>query len=90
MLNGTMCATERTMCCIVENYQTPEGVRVPEVLQPFMGGITFLPYNQTATKKFFETKEHERKREEDKANAKAGKGGKKQKESKPATEEKKE
>lgn len=20
MLNGTMCATERTMCCIVENY----------------------------------------------------------------------
>jgi hypothetical protein len=24
MLNGTLCATERTMCCIVENYQTPE------------------------------------------------------------------
>lgn len=32
MLNGTMCATERTMCCILENYQTPEGVNVPEVL----------------------------------------------------------
>lgn len=24
MLNGTLCATERTLCCIVENYQTPE------------------------------------------------------------------
>jgi seryl-tRNA synthetase len=24
MLNGTLCATERAMCCLVENYQTPE------------------------------------------------------------------
>ena len=32
MLNGTLCATERTMCCILENYQTPEGVKIPEVL----------------------------------------------------------
>ena len=24
MLNGTLCATERAMCCIVENYQTKE------------------------------------------------------------------
>jgi seryl-tRNA synthetase len=32
MLNGTMCATERTMCCIMENYQTPEGLRIPKVL----------------------------------------------------------
>lgn len=77
MLNGTMCATERTMCCIVENYQTAEGVRVPDVLQPFMGGMKFLPYNQAATKKFFAGKEDERKRAEDKANSKAGKGGKK-------------
>ncbi|KAG9098919.1 Cytosolic seryl-tRNA synthetase [Ceratobasidium sp. 370] len=29
MLNGTLCATERALCCIVENYQTPE---VPVVL----------------------------------------------------------
>merc|ERR1719188_501784 len=35
MLNSTLCATERAMCCLVENYQTPEGVRVPRVLQPF-------------------------------------------------------
>jgi seryl-tRNA synthetase len=24
MLNGTLCATERALCCIMENYQTPE------------------------------------------------------------------
>jgi len=52
------------MCCILENYQTPEGVKVPEVLQPFMGGLTFLPYNDVAVKKFFKTKEDERIREE--------------------------
>jgi seryl-tRNA synthetase len=93
MLNGTMCATERTMCCIVENYQTPEGVRVPKVLQPFMGGIEFLPYNQAATKKFFQAKEDEHKRAEEKANAKGGKGkgGKAEpKKQQPKKEEKKE
>ena len=30
----------------MENYQTPEGVKVPEVLQPFMGGMDFIPYNE--------------------------------------------
>jgi len=34
MLNGTLCATERTLCCILENYQTDKGVIVPEVLVP--------------------------------------------------------
>ena len=24
MLNGTLCATERALCCVVENYQTAE------------------------------------------------------------------
>jgi len=43
-LNSTLVATERAMCCIVENYQTPEGVNVPKVLQPFMGGIEFIPF----------------------------------------------
>lgn len=46
MLNGTLCATERTLCCLLEHYQTPEGVRVPRVLQPYMDGLTFLPYKQ--------------------------------------------
>jgi len=44
MLNATLCATERTMCCILENYQTPTGVRVPRVLQPFMMGMEFMPF----------------------------------------------
>jgi len=75
MLNGTMCATERTMCCILENYQTPEGVVVPDVLQPFMGGMKILPYSEAATKQFFKTKEEERLRAE--AKAKSGGKGKK-------------
>ena len=38
-LNSTAIATERTMCCILENYQQADGsVKVPEVLVPFMGG----------------------------------------------------
>ena len=36
MLNGTMCATSRTVCALLEIYQTAEGIRVPEVLKPFM------------------------------------------------------
>jgi len=78
-LNGTLCATTRTICAILENnqvckkfvessapqiftivprtlthtqpftrtiatIQTPEGIKVPEVLVPFMGGRTLLPY----------------------------------------------
>ena len=56
MLNGTMCATERTMCCIVENYQTPEGLRIPKALQEFVG-TDFVPYNKKATDAFFKAKE---------------------------------
>lgn len=44
MLNGTLTATERTICAILENYQTEGGINVPEVLQPFMGGNTFIPF----------------------------------------------
>ena len=47
MLNSTLCALTRTLCCILENYQTPEGVNVPEPLQPLMGGITFLPFKRS-------------------------------------------
>lgn len=46
MLNSTLCATGRGICCILENYQTENGVNVPEVLQPFMGGIDFLPFKR--------------------------------------------
>ncbi|CAL9003416.1 hypothetical protein GBA52_018673 [Prunus armeniaca] len=44
LLNSTLTATERTLCCILENYQREDGVDIPEVLQPFMGGKTFLPF----------------------------------------------
>lgn len=36
MLNATMCATTRTICAILENYQTEEGIVVPEKLREFM------------------------------------------------------
>lgn len=39
MLNATLCATERTLCCILENYQTPDGIIVPKVLQPYMTNL---------------------------------------------------
>lgn len=39
-LNSTLVATERTMACIMENYQTSNGtVEVPDVLQQYMTGI---------------------------------------------------
>jgi seryl-tRNA synthetase len=46
MLNSTLSATERTLCCVLENYQTPDGVKVPECLQPFMPGISFIPFRK--------------------------------------------
>ena len=47
-LNSTLCATGRGICCLLENYQEENGVRVPEVLVPFMGGIDFLPFEREA------------------------------------------
>lgn len=44
LLNSTLTATERTLCCILENYQTDDGVLIPKVLQPFMGGIEKIPF----------------------------------------------
>jgi seryl-tRNA synthetase len=46
MLNSTLCASTRTVCCILENYQDENGVKVPEVLVPFMGGVTYLPFTR--------------------------------------------
>lgn len=36
MLNATMCATTRAICAILENFQTEEGIVVPEPLRVFM------------------------------------------------------
>lgn len=44
MLNGTLCATGRGICCLLETHQTEDGVKVPEVLIPYMGGMDFLPF----------------------------------------------
>ena len=42
-LNSTAIATERTMCCILENYQQEDGsVKVPDVLVPYMNGKTVI------------------------------------------------
>jgi seryl-tRNA synthetase len=42
-LNGSGLAVGRTLVAILENYQLADGsVRVPEVLQPYMGGLTVL------------------------------------------------
>jgi seryl-tRNA synthetase len=46
MLNATLAATERTLCCVLENWQEAGGVRVPPALQPFMLGIDFIPFRK--------------------------------------------
>jgi seryl-tRNA synthetase len=45
-LNSTLCATERTLCCLLENYQEADGLRVPEPLRKYLGGIDFIPYSK--------------------------------------------
>jgi len=56
MLNGTLCATTRTICAILENHQTPEGIRVPEVLYPYLqytpvdGAPLIIPYTKPCPK----------------------------------------
>lgn len=51
LLNSTLTATERTLCCLIENWQTPEGLVVPPVLRPWMNGIEFIPFVRTLDKK---------------------------------------
>ena len=80
MLNSTLCATTRTICCILENYQTPTGVRVPDVLVPFMGGIDFLEFTQPLKeninrKKTAKGGKKKRQQQKKKGQAKAGGGG---------------
>ncbi|KAI5656660.1 hypothetical protein M9H77_25453 [Catharanthus roseus] len=50
LLNSTLTATERTMCCILETFQREDGVEIPEVLREFMGGKTFLPFQTNPAK----------------------------------------
>lgn len=49
MLNATMCAVSRTICALLENYQTEEGIALPQVLKPFMPeGMDFLKFSKSA------------------------------------------
>jgi len=41
-LNGSSLALPRIMAALLENFQTPEGIAIPEVLHPYMG-----PGNET-------------------------------------------
>jgi seryl-tRNA synthetase len=42
-LNGSGLAVGRTLVAILENYQNPDGsVTIPEMLRPYMGGLTQL------------------------------------------------
>src|ERR1700750_1038568 len=44
-LNCTLCATERALCCVLENYQKEDGIEVPQVLRKYIPGQPeFLPY----------------------------------------------
>lgn len=42
-LNGSGLAVGRTLLAVIENYQTAEGrIRIPQVLQPYLGGLTLI------------------------------------------------
>lgn len=47
MLNSTLCACTRVICCILELNQTETGIKVPKVLVNYMGGIEFIPFVRT-------------------------------------------
>lgn len=51
-LNGTLCATERTLCCLLENYQKEDGFEVPAALKPFLppGTPDIIPYTKELPK----------------------------------------
>ena len=43
-LNGSGLAVGRTLIAVLENYQNEDGsVTIPEVLRPYMGGLTAIP-----------------------------------------------
>ncbi|KYO01315.1 putative serine--tRNA ligase [Plasmodium gaboni] len=46
LLNGTMVAAQRFLCCLLENYQNGEGIVVPEKLRPYMNNMDFIPFTE--------------------------------------------
>jgi len=50
-LNSTLCATERALCCLLENFQTEEGFNVPEPLRKYLpGSPEFIPFTKELPK----------------------------------------
>ncbi|ELQ43616.1 seryl-tRNA synthetase [Pyricularia oryzae Y34] len=50
-LNSTLTATSRTMCALLENYQTEDGFKVPEPLRKYLPGAPeFIPFTKELPK----------------------------------------
>ncbi|KAA8572915.1 hypothetical protein EYC84_003467 [Monilinia fructicola] len=50
-LNSTLCATERALCCLLENFQTEEGFNVPAPLRKYLPGAPeFIPFSKELPK----------------------------------------
>jgi len=68
MLNSTLCATTRVICAILENYQTDEGIVVPECL------VRYLPDGFPSVIKFVKKapidEEEEKKKQQKKTSKK--------------------
>lgn len=73
MLNATLAATTRTMCCILENYQKEDGVVIPEVLRPYFGNREFLQYKPDCVEQYLKDREKDLKEQEEKAAKEAAK-----------------
>ena len=72
-LNGTLCATERTLCCLLENYQKEEGFEVPEALRKFIPGQPdFIPYTKELPKESTSSKSKSGPKPKEKGGAPAG------------------
>jgi seryl-tRNA synthetase len=48
-LNGTAAAYSRVCIALIENHQTNDGVKIPEALQPYMGGKTYISSDDQAS-----------------------------------------
>lgn len=50
MLNATMCATTRVICCILETYQTETGINIPPQLHPYVpSSMHTIPFITSAS-----------------------------------------
>jgi len=76
MLNATLCATERTICCILENYQTEDGVKVPPPLVPYVGTDFFKFVREAPPNKQEKEREKRANKEATEEGDKAKKGDK--------------